>query len=79
MNHIRKKRKAGRRGNNNPNKKNIDLKIIHSNIDGYNSKKESVNEIAATEKPDIITLNDTNLKGRLKVKVPNYFSYNKNR
>ena len=26
-----------------------------------------------------MTLNDTNLKGKLKVKVPNYFSYNKNR
>ena len=26
-----------------------------------------------------MTLNDTNLKGKLKVKVPNYFSYDKNR
>ena len=24
-------------------------------------------------------MNDTNLKGKLKVKVPNYFSYDKNR
>ena len=55
------------------------LKIIHSNTDGYKSKKESINEIAASEKPDILTLNDTNLKGNLKVKVPGYFSYNKNR
>ena len=38
-----------------------------------------MNEIAAKEKPDIITLNDTNLKGKFKVKVPGYFSYNKNR
>ena len=27
----------------------------------------------------MLTLNDTNLKGKLKVRVPNYFSYNKNR
>ena len=26
-----------------------------------------------------MTLNDTNLKGKLKVKVPGYFSFNKNR
>ena len=49
-------------------------KIIHSNMDGYKSKKESVDEIASTEKPDIMTLIDTNLKGKLKVKVPGYFS-----
>ena len=57
----------------------VDIKIINPNTDGYKSKKESVNEIAANEKPDILTLNDTNLKGNLKVKVPGYFSYNKNR
>ena len=77
-----KKRNPGRRGKGNKRNKrkhDIDLKIIHSNIDGYKSKKESVNEIAEKETPDIITLNDTNLKGKLKVKVPNYFSYNKNR
>ena len=27
----------------------------------------------------MLTLNDTNLKGKLKVKIPKYFSYNKNR
>ena len=38
-----------------------------------------MNEIADKEKPDVITLNDTNLKGKLKVKVPGYFSFGKNR
>ena len=42
-------------------------------------KKESINDIAKAEKPDVMTLNDTNLKGKLKVKVPGYFSFNKNR
>ena len=60
-------------------KHNVDIKIIHSNTDGYKSKKESINEIADKESPDIMTLNDTNLKGNLKVKVPGYFSFNKNR
>ena len=81
MNSIRKvkKRKPGRRSKDNKKKQTVDIKLIHSNIDGYTSKKEIVNEIVETEKPDIMTLNDTNLKGKLKVKVPNYFSYDKNR
>ena len=74
----RKKRKASRRSKENKKKGNVNIKLIHSNIDGYTSKKESVNEIVEIEKPDILTLNDTNLKGKLKVKVPNYFSYEKN-
>ena len=74
-----KKRNPGRRGKANNKSNSVDLKIIHSNTDGYKSKRESINEIAANEKPDILTLNDTYLKGNLKVKVPGYFSYNKNR
>ena len=76
---MHKKRKPGRRAKGSKRKDKVDIKLIHSNIDGYTSKKESINEIADKEIPDIITLNDTNLKGKLKVKVPNYFSYNKNR
>ena len=79
MINSRKKRKASRRSKENKKKGNVNIKLIHSNIDGYTSKKESVNEIVEIEKPDIMTLNDTNLKGKLKVKVPNYFSYDKNR
>ena len=76
---MHKKRKPGRRAKGSKRKDKVDIKLIHSNIDGYTSKKESINEITDKEKPDIITLNDTNLKGKLKVKVPNFFSYNKNR
>ena len=36
-------------------------------------------EIADNEKPDIITVNDTALKGTMKVKIPNYFCFSKNR
>ena len=74
-----KKRKPERRSKVKNDKYNVNIKIIHSNTDGYKSKKESIDEIVRLEKPDIMTLNDTNLKGKLKVKVPGYFSYNKNR
>ena len=73
---IYKKRKPERRAKGKKNN-NVNIKIIHSNIDGYTSKKESVIEILENEQPDVMTLNDTNLKGKLKVRVPKYFSYNK--
>ena len=44
-----KKRKPGRRSKENKKKANVNIKLIHSNIDGYSSKKESVNEIVETE------------------------------
>ena len=53
-----KKRKSSRRGNANNKSNSVDLMIIHSNTDGYKSKKESIHEIATNEKPDILTLND---------------------
>ena len=75
----RKKRKPGRRSNTKVKNNFVDIKIIQSNVDGYTTKKESINDIAKDEAPDVMTLNDTNLKGKLKVKVPDYFSYVKNR
>ena len=79
VNSIRNNRKADRRSKVKHKYNSVNLKIIHSNTDGYKSKKESINEIAINEKPDVFLLNDTNLKGNIKVKVPGYFSYNKNR
>ena len=74
VNYIIKKRKADRRSKVTNKYNSINLKIIHSNTDGYKSKKESITDIADNEKPDLFLLNDTNLKGNLKVKVPGYFS-----
>ena len=64
---LSNKRKPERRSKAKNKNHNVDIKIIHSNTDGYKSKKESINEIADKETPDIMTLNDTNLKGNLKV------------
>ena len=46
----------------------IEISIVHSNIDGYTSKKESVDKIADTVKPDVITLNETLLTGKRTIK-----------
>ena len=68
------RRRAKKRSSN-----TVSLKLIQTNMDGYTSKKESIDEIAEEEVPDIITINDTALKGNLKVKIPEYFCYSKNR
>ena len=74
-----KKRNPRRRANKKNQINTVNLKIIQTNIEGYTSKKESLCEIADTETPDNITVNDTALKGSMKVKIPQYFCYSKNR
>ena len=56
----------------------ITLKILHSNIRGFVSKQTSLSEILAVESPDIVTLNETNLKGKKKINLKNYVSFCKN-
>ena len=74
-----KKRNPRRRANKKTPINTVNLKILQTNIDGYTSKKESLCEIANAETPDIITVNDTALKGSMKVNIPQYFCYSKNR
>ena len=57
----------------------IEISIVHSNIDGYTSKKESVDKIADTVKPDVITLNETLLTGKRTIQNKNYMSFCKSR
>ena len=42
----------------NARKNPIGLKILHTNIRGLNSKKESLADILKQEKPDILTVNE---------------------
>ena len=57
----------------------VDLRILHSNCDGYTSKKGSIDDIVSDRQIDILLLNETALKGKRKVKMKNFFSYSKNR
>ena len=63
---------SNRRGKNKMKYNSHNMKIIHSNIDGFISKQESLQDIIQSEKPDILTLNATALKGKRKVKIDNY-------
>ena len=63
-----------------PSKNITDVRILHSNIRGYKSKKESLDDIVIKLKPlDVICLNKTGLKGSNKVKLDGFFSLCKNR
>ena len=55
------------------------INILHSNCDGYTSKKDSIENIVKKKKTDVLLLNETSLKGTRKVKIKDYFSFSKNR
>ena len=71
----RKLRRGGRRSSKNQGK----LVVLHSNIRGFNSKKESLFQVLKDVDPDICILNETGLRGRNKVNIPGYLTYTKNR
>ena len=70
-------RRGGR--SNKHSKGTANITILHSNCDGYTSKKESIEEIVKERGADILLLNETALKGKRKVKIKDYFSFTKNR
>ena len=53
--------------------------LYHLNIRGYKSKKESFSAIIGNLQPNLITLNETCLKSKQKIKLTNYKSFNRNR
>ena len=55
------------------------MNILHSNCDGYTSKKASIENIVKLKDTDVLLLNETALKGKRKVKIKDYFSFSKNR
>ena len=74
-NENQKTRKRRRKRRN----KTANVEILHSNTRGYSSKQEVWEDILKKEQPDIVTINETSLKGKRTIKQKNYFSYCKNR
>ena len=60
-------------------KNNLSLKILHTNIRGYNSKRISLETIVKTNDIDIVTINETHLKGKKKAEIPGFESFSRNR
>ena len=77
----RRRRRLPRRGGRTKrrNKGTADLNILHSNCDGYISKKASIENIVNAKDTDVLLLNETALKGKRKVKIKDYFSFSKKR
>ena len=61
------------------NKSDNNLIIFHLNIRGFTSKKESLFKTIKNVCPDIVTLNETGMRNRNKVKIDFYISFCKNR
>ena len=60
-------------------KKKVDLKIMLSNVRGFNSKKDVIDKIIDVVKPSVICLNETGLRGKSKINIKGYSSFTKNR
>ena len=55
-------------------KKKVDLKIMLSNVRGFNSKKDVIDKIIDVVKPSVICLNETGLRGKSKINIKGYSS-----
>ena len=58
---------------------NESLTILHTNIRGFSSKSESLRAIVQLKNPDIITVNETKLKGNKKPVLGGYKAFTRNR
>ena len=83
--HHKKKRKRRRRrgrGKLDNDKNSVDdnqFTVLHSNVRSVHSKLSSLNAISSALNPSVITLNETNLKGKKKLNLNGYKSFNRNR
>ena len=76
----RRRRKLRRgRGGGGSRKSSGSLVLLHSNIRGFNSKKESLEKVLKDNQVDICVLNETGLRGKNKVILPGYITFTRNR
>ena len=55
------------------------LKILHKNIRGLKSKRESLNNVIDLVQPNMVLLNEHGVSNNNKVNVDGYFTFSKNR
>ena len=70
-------KRKGRRSK--PVDKTEQIAVIHSNTAGYTSKQDCWSDILEKENPNVVTINESALKGKRSVKQKNCFSYCENR
>ena len=55
------------------------LNIIHTNIRGFQSKTLSLQSVMKVKDADVVTINETQLVGKKKIKIPGYSTLSRNR
>ena len=56
----------------------VNMKVIHSNFQGFTSKQTSVKNICEENSPDVYCGNETSIKGNRKINMNKYFCFTKN-
>ena len=66
------KKRGGRKNNKPAPKLETHLKVYYNNINGFMSKRESLNQILKAETPDIVALCETKLGAQSKPRIQGY-------
>ena len=74
---ARRRRKLRKNLSNDENKKSFN--ILHTNIRGFNSKADSLKAICKAKNVDVVTINETQLRGKKKIIIPGFEAFCKNR
>ena len=59
--------------------KTADISIFDQNLNGYNGKRASIGELLNIIQPTVATFQETAIVGNNRIKVKNYFSFQRNR
>ena len=76
---VKVKRKNRYRGKGKINSKENIFTVLLTNLRGYKSKETSLRKIIGKLKPSLVAMNETLLAGNMKVSIPSYTSWSKNR
>ena len=67
------------RGRGEKNSKESLFSVLLANLRGFQSKKHALKKILRKTKPSLVALNETQLKGKMKVNLEPYVTWNRNR
>ena len=59
--------------------KTVDITILNNNLNGFNGKKASIQELFDIVKPTVATFQETAVAGSNKIKLKNYYCFQRNR
>ena len=57
----------------------VDVSIFDNNLNGFSGKRASIEELLNTVKPTVVTFQETAMSGNNRIKIKNYFAFQRNR